>query len=294
MYSYTSLKTEGKAPKEQANFLLKDQNMKGLPLGVCLDSCRWGSITTVMYEMSVSDMVFFIKKWMQQNKDNLENLISEDSYELPYLNHNLCPSDKSHKGRVFDLAGRERCAYKTEKRLRPNYVYYYDSLDEASKTTRRKYYEEEPSCSIPDDAFDKYGNLDPFYKEDYENYLTEFKKFENEEKTFVVEDVCYAILSDRRSILPLETIIKRLNLAPTSRTVYCSSTYSYHGPCKRLNELNEGNRENYEYLGICPGHEQEVENIIFHFDGYALASYVKSWWKQVPSGKAPPFEPNKR
>ncbi len=46
-----------RSPREQSQFLLQGNTMQSRYLGACLDSCRWGSETTVMYEMNVKEMI---------------------------------------------------------------------------------------------------------------------------------------------------------------------------------------------------------------------------------------------
>ena len=88
------IRSEKKLPKEQTEHLMKNQNMKGLYLGACLDSCRWGSATTVMYEMSERGLVEFIQNWMQQNKENFTQLFHENRSSeicsLPHINDTKC------------------------------------------------------------------------------------------------------------------------------------------------------------------------------------------------------------
>jgi len=70
------LEKEGRSPKEQAQFLM-DGGMKGRLLGACLDSCRWGSQTGVMYEMNTRGMACLVKSWIDQNPDGIPDLVHE-------------------------------------------------------------------------------------------------------------------------------------------------------------------------------------------------------------------------
>jgi hypothetical protein len=281
-------------PKEQAEFLMKKSNMKGKYLGACMDSCRWGSPTTVMYETNVKGMIDFIRTWMQQNEGNFKNLWHEkqieESYtkfELPFIHHETCPRDKEHKGVVRDLGERLRCAHKSEQRLKPSFAESWNSFDELSGMEQRQFYENEPRDPTPEDIEDEEtGEMLSVNNEEYEAYLQEADLFEHEEPIFLVNDACYAIISDKGRIMPLETIIKRLNLRPESETVYCDMS----GPCKRVKELSKEEQEEHDLLGICRGHYQPHNKIEFPFDGWDLAFYAQKWYQQLPEGKALVFE----
>lgn len=301
------LKVPGKSPREQAEFLLEGKNMKGQYLGACLDSCRWGSYSTIMYEMNINDMISFIQNWMEQNKrkfpkiweKNFTELWHEKEigdldkrFELSYVHHEVCPRDKNHKDTIKDLGGRLRCYNFSKKKLKPSYIESYDSFDELSQTKQRHFYEKEPMDPIPDEdyAYDESRNF--LYEEELKDYQEELEEFKNENPTFEVIDNCYAILSEKGRILPLETILKRLNLRPAYETFYCkyNSNDIIPGVCKRLNELDDIDRENYEFTERCPGHIRTHNYIEFPFGGWTLALYVQKWYEQSPDGKAPFFE----
>ena len=259
---------KGGLPKERAEFLLQPGNMKGKYLGACLDGCRWGSQTTVMYEMSIKGMIDFIQNWMQQNEDDFPELFHgmQDDYkdlELPHINHKICPKDRSHKGTVMDLGGRLRCAHTGEIRLRPSFVDQYNTFDVHAQMMRTEYLESPP---IRRDS-------------------KKFGQYEQEEKTFVVHDACLAIISDQQRVLSLETIIRRKNLRPELVREYCH----YTGPCKRMDESSEWHRESTKLTGMCPGHDETNDKVEFHFDGWKLALYVMRWWRQTSDGSAPLF-----
>ena len=107
----------GRLPKEQTAFLLESDHMKGKYLGACLESCRWGSPTTVLYEMDITDMVHFVQVWLKQNNENFSSLFHyfNDKVELPYINFEVCPKNEDHKYTVFDVAGMLRCGYRKER-----------------------------------------------------------------------------------------------------------------------------------------------------------------------------------
>jgi len=170
-----------KSPKKQAEFLVQKENMKGEYLSDCLDSCRWGSQTTVLYDMSIKQMISFIQKWMQQNKHNFQNLFNErkieeayTKFELPYINYELCPRNKEHEGVIKDLTGRLRCAHKSQQKFKPNFVRHWDFFDKLSGMTRREYSEDEPSNPFPDDAWNE--ETDELWKEEYKRYQEELEQ----------------------------------------------------------------------------------------------------------------------
>ena len=285
---------KGRLPKKQAEFLLKPGNMKGGYLGAYLDSCRWGGETSVMYEMPINGMVSFIQNWMEQNKDNFQNLFHEKKikelyrrFELPHIDYKVCPKGEEHKGTIEDSIGRVRCANKTIKKLKPSFTTFFEYFDESNKMIRMDYLECTPTHSIPDDAWNDKGDLNPIYKEEYESYNDEMDRFE-EEPTFAVTDFCYSIISDKKMILPLETILRRLNLETDFELVYCKQDFME--PCNRLDELDDSSRELYENSEQCPGHKEINEEIAFPFDGWDLAFYVQKWWWQKPKGRSPLFE----
>ncbi len=115
------LDSSGRMPKEQARFLKHTGNMREKYLGACLDSCRWGSITTIMYDMNIKEMVSFIQNWINQNPKNFQSLWHEHAiedlytkFELPFINHKTCPKNKEHTRTIKDLGGKLRCAHKVE------------------------------------------------------------------------------------------------------------------------------------------------------------------------------------
>lgn len=289
-----TLHKSNSSPKEQAEFFMQDNNMKGKYLGECLDDCRWGSMTTVMYEMSIKEIIGFIQNWMQQNEENFEVLWNEEQleeiypeFELPFIYHEACPRDKQHSGVIRDRGGRLRCSHRSEQKFKPSFISYWDSFDKLSGMETRHFEEDKPYYRIPDDILDEeIGDLFPEYKKDLEQHQRELEKFEQEKSTGLVIDICYAILSDKGRILPLETIIKRLNLSPETETVHCET----FGPCKRLDELSQEEKKEYDSNGRCHGHVQPYDEVEFSFDGRNLAFYVQKWYQQLPNGKAPIFE----
>lgn len=283
-----------RSPKEQAKYLLKNGNMNGMYLGACLDSCRWGSQTTVLYEMNITEMISFIRGWMRQNKDNFQNLWHErridelyKRFELPYINHESCHSNKEHTKTIRDCGGKLRCAQFEIKKFKPSFVVSYSTFDENAKLERVVCFEKEPQNPIHDDAYNKKtGKLLKAYEDDFNEYQKELEQFENEDKSFVVNDYCYSIISDKGNTLSLETILKRLTITPETMRIHCPGLKCTF---KRLKQMSK--EERWLYGGICFGHDEPTNNLEFEFmDGWNLASYTQKWYEQLPHGKSPWFD----
>ncbi|MEK6932388.1 MAG: hypothetical protein AABW56_01180 [Nanoarchaeota archaeon] len=75
------LKESTRNPKAEAEFLMGSNHMKGYYLGDCIDSCRWGSIMTIMYKMDIKNIIGFIQSWMRQNENSFQNLFHERNWE---------------------------------------------------------------------------------------------------------------------------------------------------------------------------------------------------------------------
>lgn len=236
-------------PKEQAEYLMQGKHMQGMYLGAALDSSRWGSTMTTLYEMSVKELVSFVQNWIGQNHDNFEKLFHErkieelyKKFELPHIHHTSCPRDSSHKGLIDDLDGRTRCSQMTEQSFKPSYVTYWTLNDPHAGFERREYFEDRPNLPVPLEALTQFGELiDEAWRPEFDWYERETEKYEKEEATFVVRNMCSAIISDKRMILPLEEILSRLNLRSAE--------------------------------------ESKTE---FPFDGWDLAFYVQRWHEQTP------------
>lgn len=233
----------------------------------------------------------FIQKWKNENNDNLKlyhEIPIDDLYirfELPYINHDACPRDKKHLGVVVDGGGKVRCGQKSIKKFKPSFMYRYDSFDELSQMKVKEFCEEKPCDPYYEDDW---GEM-VYPEEEWSKYLKAMDKYNSEEKTVEVVDVCYAIISDKNLVLPFETILRRLNLAPERRTVYCKNSFDINGKCRRVDELDRFDKRKYEDTGICLGHNDAVKEVVFPFDGWDLAHYLQRWREQVPGAKAPWF-----
>lgn len=275
--------------KDSMRYLLKPGSMKGKYLGACLDSCRWGSMTTVAWEMDVRSLMNFIRKWRRENNDN-EELYHEapidelyKKFELPYINHDKCPRNKNHKETFKDSLGRLRCGHRTVEEYKPNFLREYCAgFDELSQMKTKGFYEDSPQ----DQSYEGDEGWE-CPEPEVSNYLNKLERYESEEPTEEVVDVCYTIMSDKNLHLSFETILERLNLAPRTKTVYCGTHYLESGvyldimsSCNRLDELDESDKQIYELTETCPGHEEINKFTEFPFDGWDLAYYLLRWKQQ--------------
>ena len=248
------LDRKGRLPEKQAEYLMKNENMKGLYLGACLDSIRWGGEISVMYKLSVSEIVNFIDNWMKQNQGNFEQLFHEKEigelykkFELPYIENKKCPKEESHTGRIKDLLGVVRCAHETPIEMRKTFSSRMDLYDHLSQLRKYQYFENEPVPDIPSDLLEQDG-IPKGWENEWREYLQKQTRYENEEPQVIAKDLCLAILSERDVVFSLEKILERL-------------------------------KENSGQL-----------DSIFTFDGWDMGFYVQRWWEQEPKGKAPLYE----
>ncbi len=233
--------------------LMLPEAMKGLYLGECLDSCRWGSMTTCMWPIDIKGFIGIIQKWREENNDNL-NLYHEypigelyNKFELPHITHDSCPKDKTHKATLIDRIGMKRCSYVESKFIRPSFIVEYDKgFDAHSQTERKEFYEEKPYK--PEYFYDDNGNEKYYTDQDkFEEYEILKEKFDNEEPNLEVLYPCYSIISDKNLTLPLETIFTRENVS------------------------------------------RERGKVEFMFDGWDVAYYVQRWKEQSKDRKDPPL-----
>jgi len=248
---------DGKGPFVEAEYLKKDGHMKGLYLGQCLDSCRWGSIMTIMYEMNTLEMAEFIKNWMEQNKSNLkfhyEDLPAD--FELPYVKHDVCPRNSKHKIRNMGLDGTIRCIDEDVKEIKKDYLETMTSYDEYSKSRRKEHWEAHP--------------LSGCFEDEEEEAMREY---EEATEMVTIRERCGAILSEKGFIFPLTEILDRLNIFPGSRG-YCKTDVCFE-------------RIDAEILRECFGHPVQ-DHFVVPFDGWTLARYAQKWYEQPPKGTAP-------
>jgi len=273
--------------KEAVRYLMKPGQMKGRFLGACLDSCRIGTMTTCYWPLSLNGFMKFIQKWRNENKDNealyheepIEKLFSR--FELPRINHDACPRNKKHEGTFEDSGGRIRCAHRTITSMKPSFIESTALfLDSHSQTKEQSLYESKPS---EPEVYD--GGLDKMVtnEDEYPAYLKQQEKYDKEEPVEVL-DVCYSIIKEPESIsLPFETVLRRLNIQPGTKKVYCGGDEFSHKRCRKTKELSHDDRELSKILG-CRGHIQENEAVEFTFDGWTMAYYLLRWKQQ---GNAP-------
>ena len=242
-------------PLERSQYLMQNGNMRGRYLGQWLDSCRWGSTETIMYEQNALEMTKFIGNWMRQNKGDLRFHERElpPNFELPCINYDACPRDPHHKVRNTGLDGSVRCIDVDEKKIRESLLESWITYDKLSQS-RRKTVMEAP----------------------LEDWLVgeELEKLEKEPK-IIVKERCGAIISEKDVTLPLAEIIDRLNIYDGSHR-FCKGKY-----CREpvLKEFDLPRRS-------CFGHLVK-DKLVFPFDGWRLARYVQKWYEQPPKGSAP-------
>lgn len=303
----SEVEQKGHGPKDHATFMVQDKLMAGKYLGACLNKCRWGSITGVMWEMTYTDMVDFIQSWMKQNPDNYTELFHDEVYSntLPYIKRSACPTNPKHTKRTKDLEGIIRCGHETVQMLKPNYITSYMSFDKNAGYEKKICFENEPRDPLPDchcgedttswsgnkyygcGIHDKDGKLLPEYQKEFNKYQKQLKKFDKEKATFEHRQMCGAILDESARILSFEEILDRVNEAPRYVTVYCGAFYEV-SHCKRLDELSEDEKDTYETTQRCPGHTMEGRHIaVTGFDGWYMSNYVKLFLEQFKPGEEP-------
>lgn len=288
-----NLKIPRKYPKDKMNFLMEGSNMFAKYLGACLDSCRWGSQTSVMWDVGYKEMIKFIQNWINQNPNRFQTLFHEKDineiytkFELPHIHHEKCPTNSGHTERLIDFGGKVRCAHVDFKKLKPDFINdWFSYYNDNAKMKKVLFNEEEPYHSIPEDAWDEEtGELSPIYEKEWYDHLENLEKFNNQKATEIITDPCYAIISDKNLILPLETILRRLNIAPESIRISHKRE-----KCKNPEDLSPLAKEHYKITGMCMGHEVPNNKIVFNFDGWDLAFYVQRWFEQLPGDNFPPF-----
>ncbi|MFH1451943.1 MAG: hypothetical protein ABIF88_02075 [archaeon] len=264
------------------------QFMKGRLLGACLDSCRIGTMTTCYWPTDVRGLMDLIQDWREVNDYNPsfyhERKLGElySRFELPRITHEKCPRKETHKETLTDLAGRIRCAHREVTLMKPSFIRTDPlSWDKHGQTSLRSFYEEMP-CD-PSSEDDETGE-DLTDRIEYEKYLRLRDEFENEEPIKVL-DICYAILREPENVpLSFESVLKRLNIQPETKLVYCGGHFGRDIPCRRLDELDSYEKRISESSG-CNGHNDVNNAVEFCFDGWTLAFYLQKWKDQVFDGE---------
>jgi hypothetical protein len=282
------LNVEGSTSEDKIDSLMQPGNMHGKYLGACLDACRYGSTTAVLWQTDIKGLMGLIQRWREENDDNpalyhevpLEEMYSQ--FELPHIENSYCPREENHKGTFVDPAGRLRCKHRNLKWLKPSFIEGYPDFDEFSQMHVKSLYEREPRDPRGDEAYD----TDRQDSKEYQKYLVQCANFKSEQPIDVL-DVCYAIISDKNVVLPFETILRRFNLAALTKNVYCNDNPFY--PCKRVDLLKDYQKNFYE--DRCPGHDMPSNEVIFKFDGWQLAHYFQKWKEQ--SSNPPWFAKNR-
>lgn len=272
------------------------QLMKGHYLGACLDKTRWGSIFDCMWPVTLKGLVELIGKWVEVNKDRVPELMYgeklNDFYpdvSVPYINHEFCPRHKEHDETGSYEDGTLRCTHRTVNWLKPSFVEEYQGFDSLAQCNKIEYCERPPIDYLPNEAYetglDDFFKQNPCWKKDYERYSEQKAKFEKEELAAFTE-VCFAIIREQDSVLPLEEVLRRKNLIPETTPVYCPGMQC---SAERIATMPCDEKVVYDLSYRCPGHSEPDNRFIVGMDGWALAAYVQKWWEQTPAGRAPLF-----
>ena len=271
------LMREGRTISEQTAYLLEQGKMVGKPLGACLDSARWGSQQTVMYELSVTEMVGFITNWVSQNGKNFPKLLEDPRYfakydgiTLPFIAYSNCPKEKGHTKRVKDRSGLVRCGHIRVKKFNPEFVQVYPPTNFVSGLERTWYVEEIPSVS------EEVGKATEWAREN-RAYLEAIGRFEDQSrKTEEVNDPCYAVISDENVVMPLETVLRRLAV---------SSEFLRKSSLRLLKDCQgDDPYQSSDQIGVDEFENPQTE---FPFDGWGLANYVQLWFEQTEGNSLP-------
>lgn len=272
------------------------QLMKGHYLGACLDKTRWGSIDSCMWPVTLKGLVGFIGRWIEVNKDRVPELMYGTNLNtffpnisLPYIYHHFCPRHKEHDETSSYEDGTLRCTHRTVNWLKPSFVEEYKGFDSLAQCNKIEYHERPPVDPLPSEAYEILGldvflKQNPDWKEDYEKYSEQKAKFEKEEPVEFT-DVCFAVIREQDSVLSLEEVLRRKNLAPETTRIYCLGYLC----AERIAKRTAKEKELYSLGSTCSGHEAPVNEFIVGMDGWTLAAYVHRWWEQLPDGKAPLF-----
>ena len=244
------------------NFFQKDsERLAHVSLGEALDFTSFGGMNYVVWpKLDTKGMVEFVQLWMDNQRPKVQyervadprvegvysikrkseeffytwNRFHEDFPEaLPFINHVSCPANENHRGTIRDLAGRIRCLHVDIQRAKPGFTTEWDIGNH-----RLCFQEDRP---MDPREMEKYEDISD---EEFEKYEEDMERFEVEKPEAII-DPCYAIISDVGSYLPLEKVLRRLNV-------------------------------NFKFSGSGKGS-------VFPFSGFDLANYVKAWWEQ-PAG----------
>jgi len=310
------LDKDGRSPKEQAEWLQQGRRMQGKYLGFCLDSARWGSPQTVMYEMAPKDMIVFIQNWMEQNKGFERKLLHEKPieelykrFELPKTDNENCKENHETRkivmpnGEVFCATQKEVKVFSPLELLASNHPYVrmqvLDFLDkDDSLAMALDIVEHEKGHDENDIYYEKdvhVANLASVIKNVAPDLMMIFRERSlevrpgwesvfREQSAKLAQEVqhtdikyCNALISDINTIYSFEKILRKLNLAPETKRLYCKN---------RFEEGCKISKDSYS----CFGHDEPNNELVFDFDGWTLAYYVQRWMEQE---KSPWFESDK-
>ena len=258
-------------PSKRTQFFTANncQNMTYVSLGEALDFISAGaSMNAVYWNEDIKGLTNFVKSWMDVQKPRLThervqiknsnawttrlvkteynynwNRFDQDFDEdLPWVNFAHCPRDSSHKD-ILKNGNIIRCAHVDHLYTKPSFTEEQGPYnDDLSGFMRPDFIEIEPrlhdGLPEPEDDKDREEILIAYSSTVREN-KARLEKF-NSEKPELIIDPCYALISDKGSLLSLETVLNRVN----------------------VNKNLSG-----------PGS-------LFPFTGFTIASYVKTWYNQ--------------
>ncbi|MDP4012874.1 MAG: hypothetical protein Q8R00_04695 [Candidatus Nanoarchaeia archaeon] len=219
-------------PKERQKYLLEGKTMQGQYLSECLESCRWGSQTTCMWEMTIPQLVDFIDKWKKLNDDNIENRFNQSKLtykiELPHIDQKEC-HNHNNKGTKY-LDGTIRCTYVYFLENR-SFFEQLKAKDPYTQTQVQDFIEQNPILKDllvkTKEGYIKVYRLSCEENEILKELAAEFQyKVPNMTK---LGYQCKEIISDKALSLSLETIITRLKLPPSAPWNYKNSEFPFGG-----------------------------------------------------------------
>jgi hypothetical protein len=207
--------------------------MNHVSLGEALDFVSVGGMNYCYWDITVRQLTDFIKQWtdVQEPRINLirvpigdgvyriEEKSREYSYlwnkfdrdfdgELPFIHRDSCPAGKGHKRTGKDLTGRVICLHADIKKFRPSYLQDVTFSDDECH-----FWEEEPNEPVFEESdYDGNGELIPKAQKRQEKHMEEKERYANEEPTERVVYPCLAIISEKGTYLPLEKVLRRLNV----------------------------------------------------------------------------------
>jgi hypothetical protein len=209
--------------------------MRHVSLGEALDLISVGASNYCYWDIAIRQLTDFVKQWIDKQEPRIEyvrvpkgdgwyrdeeksrefsylwNKFHQDSDQeltLPFIHRDSCPAGKGHKRTGKDLDGRVICLHADIKKFRPSYLRDVTFSDEECH-----FWEEEPNEPVFEESdYDGNGELIPKAQKRQEKHMEEKERYANEESTERVVYPCLAIISEKGTYLPLEKVLRRLNV----------------------------------------------------------------------------------